>query len=571
MLGNGSVGKTQLGRMMKGRPYDDTVITTHGIDIDRLTLQLPATEQATVNLWDFGGQPLYHGTHALFLCNRAIYLLAWSPEHEHGGHVDIYGIEHANQPLEYWVDYARAAAGENSAALIVQTRCDRGVQRTTKLPVSDERLALFGDRLGPPLAVSAKDKLGRDALMLALTEATDQILTNSGHLEISEIWQNVINEIEKMRPDDGLLPTTNRADSSRLKSGKKRFITYDDFIRLCRENGIESGFDTLLYYMQSSGHVFHQYNRFDDAVIIDQNWMLEAIYTLFERKECVRQLIERKGRFTKEDLDLWLWSAQGHSRATQDLFISFMLSCGLCFKHYDQGPIEHYIAPGALPEPSCLPVAVRRAWREDWPKFAGNLELKLLHDGIIGYVVSKVGTKLGPDADYWLGGVQLYDPKDNCVARIYAKQGPGITGRIVVDVRHPPDTDKARARQILAELRGAIDQYIGEFNIGGIGWTLDIIPDEIKSNKEYEYSESNKSILNSEGNSRRRLIKEIIAGLDRIATNSELHRIMVLLEIPLSERPIDGILQQRCQVVFEWAERNDKLDEFLGEILELKK
>lgn len=567
ILGNGSVGKTQLGRMMKGRPYDDTVVTTHGIDIDRLTLLLSGTGQTTVNLWDFGGQPLYHGTHVLFLCSRAIYILAWSPEHEGGSHVDIYGVEHANQPLEYWVDYVRAAAGENSAALIVQTRCDRGVQRTTKLPVSDGRLAQFGDRLGPPLAVSAKDGLGRDSLMLALTEAVDQVLRSGGNIEISAPWEKVINAIELMRPDDGLLPMAERTDLSKLKAGKRRFISYDEFTQLSKKNGVSVGIETLLYYMHSCGQVYHEPNRFDGIIIIDQNWMLEAIYTLFERKECRRQLLERKGRFTKEDIALWLWNAQGHSVETQDLFISFMISCGLCFKHYDQGRIDHYIAPGALPDLSCLPLTVQRAWRDDWPKIVGILELGLLHDGITGYLISKVGTKLGPEADYWFGGVQLYDPEDNCVARIHAERGPGIAGRIFVDVRHPPNTDESRAQEILADLRGAIDQYIDEYNVNAIGWTINIGPDELRVN---EGPESRQSILSSNGNSRRLLIIDIIEGLNSISTNSELYRLMVLLDIPLIERPVDGTLQQRGQVVFEWAERNDKLKEFYQEIVTMK-
>ena len=48
-------------------------------------------EEARLHLWDFGGQDLYHGTHALFMRTRSLFVLVWTPqtentrEYEHGG------------------------------------------------------------------------------------------------------------------------------------------------------------------------------------------------------------------------------------------------------------------------------------------------------------------------------------------------------------------------------------------------------------------------------------------------------------------------------------------------------
>jgi internalin A len=40
-------------------------------------------EPVPLNLWDFGGQDIYHGSHTLFLNGHAIFLILWTPESEH--------------------------------------------------------------------------------------------------------------------------------------------------------------------------------------------------------------------------------------------------------------------------------------------------------------------------------------------------------------------------------------------------------------------------------------------------------------------------------------------------------
>jgi internalin A len=69
---------------------------------------LPLATQAfdapmTLKIWDFGGQEIYHGTHALFLKSRAIFSLVWTSKseteqfHTHGG------FTFRNEPLAYWL------------------------------------------------------------------------------------------------------------------------------------------------------------------------------------------------------------------------------------------------------------------------------------------------------------------------------------------------------------------------------------------------------------------------------------------------------------------------------------
>ena len=81
LLGNGRVGKTQICRRLQGQEYDETVPSTHGVKIGAAPLTA-LRDPATLRIWDFGGQDIYHGTHALFLKSRAIFMLVWTPESE---------------------------------------------------------------------------------------------------------------------------------------------------------------------------------------------------------------------------------------------------------------------------------------------------------------------------------------------------------------------------------------------------------------------------------------------------------------------------------------------------------
>jgi internalin A len=82
ILGNGRVGKTQICRRLQGQDYNDTQPSTHGVEVSSAPLALSSIEAITLKIWDFGGQDIYHGTHALFLRSRALFPVIWTPESE---------------------------------------------------------------------------------------------------------------------------------------------------------------------------------------------------------------------------------------------------------------------------------------------------------------------------------------------------------------------------------------------------------------------------------------------------------------------------------------------------------
>jgi hypothetical protein len=130
LIGNGSVGKTCLVHRLVDDKFKENWDSTHGISLRRKEDTL-----YNFNIWDFGGQDIYHATHRLFMKSNALYLVLWDTktandlftECTEGGEKRRYD----NYPLSYWLDYAKCQ-GENSPVIVVQTKAKPQTQ--TNLP-----------------------------------------------------------------------------------------------------------------------------------------------------------------------------------------------------------------------------------------------------------------------------------------------------------------------------------------------------------------------------------------------------------------------------------------------------
>jgi Leucine-rich repeat (LRR) protein len=78
LVGEGKVGKSSLLGALRGDPWVEGRLTTHGIEIKSVHITHQNTE-ITLNAWDFGGQDVYRPTHQLFFSAPAIYLVVWKP------------------------------------------------------------------------------------------------------------------------------------------------------------------------------------------------------------------------------------------------------------------------------------------------------------------------------------------------------------------------------------------------------------------------------------------------------------------------------------------------------------
>jgi GTPase SAR1 family protein len=77
IVGEGGAGKTTLLRRLyqPDQPMPAENESTKGISIYRHTFALKNGRTFRLNVWDFGGQEIYHATHQFFLTHRSLYVL----------------------------------------------------------------------------------------------------------------------------------------------------------------------------------------------------------------------------------------------------------------------------------------------------------------------------------------------------------------------------------------------------------------------------------------------------------------------------------------------------------------
>ncbi|MCB9306598.1 MAG: GTP-binding protein [Lewinellaceae bacterium] len=116
LVGNGGVGKTSLIKSILDQNYQvkNTPATT-GIEITKWKISkedFNDKEDFIVNIWDFGGQEIYHSTHQLFLTQRSLYLLLIDSRSESN-------LEN----IFYWLNIIKIFGG-NSPVLLVNSKID---------------------------------------------------------------------------------------------------------------------------------------------------------------------------------------------------------------------------------------------------------------------------------------------------------------------------------------------------------------------------------------------------------------------------------------------------------------
>jgi internalin A len=182
--------------------------------------------------------------------------------------------------------------------------------------------------------VSAKTGLGLNLVKAALEESVRDRFERRPPPPIGVGRVAVRNRLRQMLEEDQMREPVQRqhrllvrAQFDRLRPMKRsvRFQT-----RLCDDMCWISDKEALLDFLHHNGVIFYRPGLFQNHIILDQNWALEAIYSIFHREKCFKQLKKLHGRFCREDLELLSWS--DYTPQDQNVFLGMMESCGICFK-----------------------------------------------------------------------------------------------------------------------------------------------------------------------------------------------------------------------------------------------
>lgn len=405
VLGNGRVGKTQLVRRLRHEPFDEAVPSTHGVVVTTTSLPVrtPGQPVDTLHVWDFGGQDLYHGTHSLFMKSGSSAVVAWNPGAESASTHVHQGMRFRNEPLAYWLEFVKGAAGTTAPLLVVQTQCDQASDEVLTPPAPTALLSSFQHK--KLLHTSARSGRGFASLAEALQDAVDALLAQQGAVTIGAGRARLMARLAEMRDEDAARPEAER---------QHRTLTLDHFARLCEEAGGISDPAMALDYLHRCGWVFYRDDMFNQAIVLDQAWALENIYAVFHRSHSFHHIRAMRGRFTLGLLQDTVWRGKGATEC--QILLDMMRSCEVCFEVRPADPANgieaEHIAPELLPDLALL-VDSLDAERQKIPADATRAELRwqfgFLHSGHLRAALSRVGRCAGEQAWYWREGFLGYE------------------------------------------------------------------------------------------------------------------------------------------------------------------
>ncbi len=335
VIGNGNVGKSSIIEALdKGRCLT-RFESTHAIRIETITLAGP--QLVTAQVFDFGGQEIYTGTHALFLRGRAVQLIVFDAEMENRPTVRdrITNEPTRNQPLRHWVETIRRQSPD-SEFVLVQNKMDCPDKLN---PATETFLTTCEDNGMIVTKVSATRGRGIPALHGHLCEAAYALPEYGLQMPLS--WHSV-----RQYFIDNLATTA---------TDRQKLIDTSAFEQLCRQHGVLPGSEpALLRYLHRSGTIYYNEQYLSQTIIADQEWAIKAIYTALDRSGDLYERLRNQSYGKCQARDLFSSLGDNYTSAQRWLLLNFMESCGLCFpvkeRDYESANEQtYYIFPEFLP------------------------------------------------------------------------------------------------------------------------------------------------------------------------------------------------------------------------------
>lgn len=386
LTGNGNAGKSTLLCALQHGACAHDHRTTHGIQIE--TVDKPGI---VYNVWDFGGQEVYHGTHRLFLESEALQVILFDPETETLARAGKRDKDRANSeqvrhhPIEYWHGTTRALS-PGSRFFIAQNKKD-------DFPGEDRRIRDFAEEEGAKfLHLCAKNGENVDELEFYLKKAAPA-------LPDFDMWM----------PRSWLKVRQFFIDNAANEKTSVKLIEEDAFYERCRESGVsEQSAPLLLQYLHHNGFLYRHPNL-KGQIIADQRWALCAIYKPLERDtEHYREFRYYQGKIRADRLFQVFGDA--YTPEHKWLFLQFMESCGLCFRMNNKPWQENPDASDVYVFPEFMAPEQPRAVVDLWKRAAEVQVLRYRLPWINYFVIQAFIAALGRKTDMehiWRYGIHI--------------------------------------------------------------------------------------------------------------------------------------------------------------------
>jgi len=388
ILGEGGSGKTSLLRRLyqpdKPLPTEDE--TTKGIAIYRH--EFPYKDRRfRLNVWDFGGQQIYHATHQFFLTHRSLYVLVDDTRKDYKAVTD--------EGFKYWLELIDVFS-EHSPTLIFQNeKGGRSKQidlAGIRARFSNVKEAYAGDLDKP----GAADNV-RDAIELFASQ-----LSHIGE-EVPARWIKVREEIETL-------------------AATKPYISVEEYFEVYRKH-IEFD-ETKALHLSRYLHDLGVFLHFQDdpllarTVILQNQWATEAVFRILDDETVKKKF----GRFDHDDCQR-LWTESKYARMHLEL-LALMKNFELCYELADSKP-QTWLAPQLLP--AQRPGSLVATGRPD--DLVLRYRYQFLPKGMISRLTVRLHRFVLNPEKAWISGVLFERDSSSVLAEIVASGEIELRGR----------------------------------------------------------------------------------------------------------------------------------------------
>ena len=383
IVGEGGSGKTSLLRRLyqTEKPLPEEADTTKGIDIYRHEFKTKEGRDFRLNVWDFGGQEIYHATHQFFLTKRSLYVLLDDTRKDHKTVQD--------KEFKYWLEVVDQLS-DHSPVLIFQNEKGGRSKTIDEAGIKGHFGNVKEVFRGNLEVINSAEKL---------REALEYYARNLPHIgeELPKLWVAIRAELETL-------------------AEQKPYITQQEYFDLYSQH---LPFDrTKALHLSRYFHDLGVFLHFQDdwllakTVILQNTWATEAVFKMLD-DETVKLAL---GRFTLQDCQR-VWQDSVYADMHPEL-LALMQKFELCYRLPDAIP-ETWLATQLLP-PS-KPVQLDK-WEQP-----GDLVLRYRYDFMPKGLISRLMVRLHrfvPQPDLgWVTGVLFERDGSQVLVEIPPKGG----------------------------------------------------------------------------------------------------------------------------------------------------